>query len=567
MAKHRIGIDLGTTNSVVAYSEMGRERVVKVEANEHVSSVLPSCVAWSKDGLLVGARARREYATVVREFKREIGTNKSFSLGGGTYSPVELSSFVLKAIKDGFSRQVGEVEGAVITVPANFTDRKRAETKEAGVLAGLDVLRIINEPSAAAIAYARSPRPPKENTLIIDWGGGTLDVSLVDCHGDVLDIRANDGDERCGGADVDAAILQLLLNRHSREIGGSVDLPSVRWELTEWAERIKLHLSSETVWEEPINLKTARTFLDTRVTREDLNRLVAPLLDRVMDAVGRCLAKAPEGEVDARSVSDILLVGGSCKLPALRRRVTEKFGRDGRSDIDPMEVVALGAAYQAEHASRTGSLVTLHSLTHALGTSCIGEDSSGVIRSNLFSPILEAGMKLPATATQTYYTANDNQTRVAVDVFEALVPGETVDAMTPWGDTTVIDGLPPGPSGSVALELTFHYSLEQELSVSVKVPNHGIERSWKAQHRRNLEAQRKESQRRVDTLHERTLSPLRDLVRAARARSDRFDRIARGALADLEAAVASSDVEKAKDAKARLMDALFELGISLDDRQ
>jgi molecular chaperone DnaK (HSP70) len=174
-------------------------------------------------------------------------------------------------------------------------------------------------------------------------------------------------------------------------------------------------------------------------------------------------------------------------------------------------------------------------------------------------------MKLPATATKTYYTVNDNQTAVNIDVYEALVPGETVDGMTSWGDATTVDGIPPGPGGSVAIELTFNYSLEQELSVGVNIPAHGIKRTWKAQHRSELEGRRSESQRKVDSLHERTLAPLRDLVRSARSRSQKFDRIAQGALADLEAAVSSNDIEKAKEAKARLVDALFELGISLED--
>jgi molecular chaperone DnaK (HSP70) len=564
MARYRIGIDLGTTNSVVAYTDMGRERVAKVEQNEYSSAVLPSCVAWSKDGLLVGARARREYSTVAREFKRDIGSDKTYHLGGNVYTPVELSSLILRRIKESFEREVGEIEGAVITVPANFTDRKRAETKEAGRLAGLDVLRIINEPSAAAIAYARSVRPPRENTIIIDWGGGTLDVSLVDCDGDVLDIKANDGDERCGGADIDEAITQMIISQHKSELAGKIDVPAVRGELVLAAEQIKIYLAGESEWNEPINLRSARTFLDVRVTRDDLNRLAAPLIDRVMAAVERCLAKAPEGKLDPRSVSEVLLVGGSSKMPALRRRVTEKFGRDGRADIDPMEVVALGAAYQAEHATRTGSLVTLHSLTHALGTSCLGRDSKGVIRQNLFDPILEAGMKLPATATKTYHTVNDNQTAVDVDVYEALIVSETADGMTPWGPTTTIDGIPKGPAGSVNIEVTFSYSLEQELSVAVQIPGHGIKRAWKAQHRRDLEGNRAESQRKVDSLVEKTVAPLRDLVRAARTKSDRFDRIASGALADLEAAVTAGDIERAKEAKARLMDALFELGISLD---
>lgn len=565
MARYRVGIDLGTTNSVIAYTDMGKQRVVKVETNEYTSAILPSCIAWSKDGLLVGARARREYASVVREFKRDIGTDKVYLLGGTSYSPVELSSLVLRRLKDGFEREVGEIEGAVITVPANFTDRKRAETKEAGRLAGLDVLRIINEPSAAAIAYARSVRKPGENALVIDWGGGTLDVSLIDCVGNVLDVKANDGDERCGGADVDAAIAQLIMSKHRAELGGKVDVPAVRGELLLVAEQIKIHLASETEWSEPINLKSARTFVDVHLTREEVNRVTAPLIDRVMAAVDRCLTKAPEGALDTRAISEIILVGGSSKLPALRRRIVDRFGRDGRVDIDPMEVVALGAAYQAEHAQRTGDTIIVHSLTHALGTSILGRDKHGIMRENLFSPILHAGMKLPARATESYRTVHDNQESIGVSVFEALIPGETTSGMTEWGEETTIDGLPAAPAGQIEVQITFEYSIEQELSVSVTIPKSGVKRTWKAQHREELATKRPESQRKVDELHERTLAPLRDVVRLARQRSARLDRIASGALADLEAAVAAGDVERAKESKARLMDALFEQGLSLEE--
>jgi len=188
------------------------------------------------------------------------------------------------------------------------------------------------------------------------------------------------------------------------------------------------------------------------------------------------------------------------------------------------------------------------------------------MRTNLFDPILVAGMKLPATATKTYYTVHDDQKAVNVDAYEALLVSETVEGMTQWGQTTTIDGVPRGPAGSVEVDITFSYSLEQELSVGVKIPSHGIQRAWKAQHRKELEGRREESQRKVDSLVERTMAPLRDVVRFARARSERFDRVANGALADLESAVAAGDIERAKEAKGRLMDALFELGISLDDR-
>ncbi len=563
MSTHRIGIDLGTTNTAVAYTELGRERVVKVEKNEYTSGILPSCVAWGRNGLLIGSRAFREPGCV-RQFKRELGTDRRYELGDQSLSPVELSSLVLRRIKDGFEREVGQVEGAVITVPANFTDRKRAETKEAGRLAGLDVLRIINEPSAAAIAYARSNRQPGENALVVDWGGGTLDVSLLDCMGDIVDIKSNDGDERCGGVDIDQGLMEVILADHAASLGGKVDLPAVRWEVERAAEQIKIHLSEDDIWDEPLNLRSARTFLDVRVDRNDLRRIAEPLVDRVLEAIDRCLAKAPEGRVAPNDVSEVILVGGSSKLPLLRRKIADKFGRDGRADINPMEVVALGAAYQAEHAERTGELVTVHSLTHALGTAVIGPDSSGVVRPNLFSPILEAGMRLPARGVNNYSTVHDNQESIDVRVFEALVPAETVDGMTEWGEGQAIVGLPKAPAGSYSVEITFEYSIEQELAVTVSVPGHGVERKWTAKHREELEAGRRASEARIDDLVSRTLEPLRDVVRKARMRESDLDRTAGVALADLEAALSTSDINRAKEAKARLMEALFDLGISLD---
>ncbi len=563
MTRYRIGIDLGTTNSVIAYTDVGRERVVKVEKNEYTSGVLPSAVAWTKDGLIVGVRALRE-SECVRHFKREIGTDKTYDLGGGEHSPVELSSLVLRKLKEGFEREVGEIEGVVITVPANFTDRKRAETKEAGRLAGLDVLRIINEPSAAAIAYSRCDRPPGDNTLIVDWGGGTLDVSLIDCSNGVLDIKANDGDERCGGVDIDQALLELILDRHGAELGGQVDLPAVRWEVERAAEQIKIYLSEEQEWDEPLNLRSARTFLDVSITRKDLNLVAEPLVKRVLEAVDRCLEKAPEGALSPGDVSEVILVGGSSRLTLLQTHLAQKFGKEGRHDLNPMEVVALGAAYQAEHAERTGDLVTIHSVVHPLGTSTVGHDSQGVLRANIFSPIIDSGMKLPARAVKEYLTVHDDQEEVEIDVYEAHPAGELTEGMVQWGETESLKKLPKGPAGSFPINIEFEYSLGQELTVTVSIPN-GMKREWVAKHVRDIERMHSGRKKKVDELVTRTIEPFRILVRSARKRSDQLDRIAGVALADLEAAVSSNDVEGARVAKGRLMDALFELGVSLDD--
>ena len=229
--------------------------------------------------------------------------------------------------------------------------------------------------------------------------------------------------------DIDQALLELILDRHGAELGGQVDVPAVRWEVERAAEQIKIHLSTEQEWDEPLNLRSARTFLDVSFTRKDLNLVAEPFVQRVIEAIDRCLKKAPEGALSPSDVSEVILVGSSSKLPLFQTRLAQKFGKEGRCDLNPMEVVALGAAYQAEHAERTGALITIHS----------------------------------------------------------------------------------------------------------------------------------------DDLVTRTLDPLRDLVRSVRERSDRLDHLAGVALANLEAAVSANDVEGARTAKGRLIDALFELGISIND--
>ena len=558
---YKVGIDLGTTNSVIAYTELGQQRCVKVEENEFTSAVLPSCVATKNGQVVVGARARRD-PNCVREFKRHIGEDISFPLGEEVLTPVELSALVLRQLKEGFERKVGPIDGAVITVPANFTDRKRAETKEAGRLAGLEVLRVINEPSAAAIAYARSSRPPGTNALVIDWGGGTLDVSLIDCLEGVLDIKANDGDERCGGKDLDDAIYALLSDKVRHQLGGNADDPGVRNELMMHCEAIKVHLSSELLWDEPLNIRSVRSFLDFELTRAELEQVAIPLVNRVMSAVKRCLEKSPEGSVDPAQVTDVILVGGSCNLPLLRRRVAEFFGQEPRCDQNLMEVVALGAAYQAEHAREAGDLITIHSLTHSLGVSCAGADSKGVLRPDLFVPILEGTMKLPARGMHTFSTMRDNQDAILVRVYEALVPGETVAEMTAWGEKEIGD-LPPAPAGSYPINIAFDYDVEQRLSVHVEVPGHGISKSWAANHVEGLQSKHDASSATLTRLASSAEESLLDYVAKVRAKSSLLSAKTTGLLGELEAALEAKDMEGARAAKSALAEALFEANISL----
>tara|TARA_R110002072_G_scaffold66954_3_gene164591 strand:- start:7235 stop:8917 length:1683 start_codon:yes stop_codon:yes gene_type:complete len=558
---HTVGIDLGTTNSVIAYTEFGRQRAVKVEESELTSAVLPSCIALKNGELTIGAKARRSL-DCVREVKRGIGTDATFQLGAEFYGPVELSAMILSRLKQGFESAVGPIEGAVITVPANFTDRKRAETREAGRLAGLKVLRLINEPSAAAIAYARSDRPPGSNAVIIDWGGGTLDVSLIDCLEGVLDVRANDGEERCGGADLDDAIFSILEDKARHQLGDKLDDRSVRNDLMNQCEAIKIHLSSEERWDEPLNARTARAFVDFELTRTEFEQAAIPHVNKVLHAVKRCLDKAPEGSVRPEDVTDVILVGGSCNIPLLKRRVAEFFGQDPRCDLNPMEVVSMGAAYQAEHAHEAGDLVTLHSLTHALGVSCAGPDSKGVLRGNMFAPILEATSKLPAKALHTFSSMNDDQESIMVQVYEAHVPGETVDDMVHW-DSKSIDNLPPGPAGSYPINIAFDYNIEQQLTVHVEIPGHGISERWTASHQDELESTRGESESKLSALGVGPVDALKDYAESVRSKSAVLNTDALEQLRQLDEFVEKGDADGARSTKAKLAETLFDLGISL----
>lgn len=496
---HLVGIDLGTTNSAIAFTELGRQRCVKVDVNEYASAVMPSCVAVTRDGqVVVGARATREPLRV-REFKRHMGEDHVYELGGRSYSALELSAVVLRRLKEGFEERHGPIEGAVVTVPAMFDERRRRETLEAGRVAGLNVLRVINEPSAAAIAYTLAEAPPTTGTVVVDWGGGTLDVSVIDGDEAVLDVLSNDGDLHLGGRDLDALVLDRLIERFRAE-GHTVDGdPVAHSELALAAEQIKIRLSEEEAWDEPVAVRSQRAFVEFRLTRAEFEDLASPLLGRVFAAIERALDKHPHGSLAPRDVGDVILVGGTCRMPMLRRRIEEYFGRPGRISLDPMEVVALGAAYQACHAQSSAGapVITLHSLTMNLGVECTGIDEDRILRTDRFACLLTAGTKIPAKATETFSTRYDGQTEILVRVFEVPWRVSRCGGIEPW-DEHLIVGIPPAPAGSFPIQCTFEYHVDQTLTVTVEIPAHGIREEWKPRRLEELEKGRDASRRRVD---------------------------------------------------------------------
>ncbi len=562
---HLVGIDLGTTNSSIAYTEMGRQRCAKVERNDFGSAVMPSCVGLLANGEhAVGAKARR-CLEHVGNFKRGMGLGNAYPLGAGLLSPVELSAIVLRRLREGFEATVGPIDGAVITVPAMFDERQRRETVEAGLVAGLKVLRVINEPSAAAIAYSLSEHPPTENAVVIDWGGGTLDVSLLDCADDVLDVKANDGDMQLGGKDVDRLILGAMRERLRAEGYAEIDDPADNIHLALMAEEVKIHLGEEPVWTAPIILPRQKVIVDFEFTRGALEQLLDPILTRAMEVVARLLTKNPGGTLAPCDVQDVILVGGTSLLLPFQERVEQFFGRPGRSTIDPLEVVARGAAYQAQHAktTSTATLLAIHSLTMNLGISYMGRDGVGVLRLDLFSCLLRAGTRIPAKTTHTFGTVNDDQEQVEIEIYELDSLRERVSGK-PF-DVQTVRGFPRGPAGSFQIAVTFEYSVDQRLTVTVEVPGTDVHKRWVPRHAAALADQRPAARRRVDAAFGDAFASYRPLIaRAGAALLGRPDAPrTEAALADLAAAVDDSDADAAEASKAQLLTAMFDEGVAL----
>ncbi len=474
----RAGIDLGTTNSVIAHVVDGRPVAVVVEEHAGAVAPMPSCVAVAPDGTLLVGTPAAAAADHAREFKRHIGEDVLYALGTRSLRPIELSALVLRRLREGYEERHGALDGVVVTVPAMFDELQRRETIEAAAMAGLKVLRLVNEPSAAAIAYALDDPVSPANTLVVDWGGGTLDVSLVEGDGTVLDVVRNDGDTRLGGRDLDQAVARALL----ATLGDAAHV--VRGDrarlaaLVRAAERAKIALTDAPTWCESFQVAPGDV-RDLALTRARLEDIAAPLVARVLHVVDRMLASVPGRGLAARDVADVVLVGGACRLPLVQRRLAEHCGVAPRTSLDPMEVVALGAAYQAAHAesSRAAGLITLHALTMHLGVRSRGVDRAGVVRDDLFTCLLAAGTKIPATARKTFATSHDAQTEVDIEVHEMAAVAERIAGHRPW-DVRRIGGLPARRAGEVTIEVTFRYRVDQTLEVRVDIPAANISERW-----------------------------------------------------------------------------------------
>lgn len=470
-----IGIDLGTTNSEVALLEGGRPRMIL----DSGQAILPSVVGLADDGqLLVGEVARNQWLLApertVRSVKRRMGEDVKLTMGDQEFSPQEISAMILRALKLRAQEHLGrQVSKAVITVPAYFNDAQRQATREAGELAGLDVVRIINEPTAASLAYEASQTEPQK-ILVYDLGGGTFDVSIVQIERNVVEVLSSHGDTHLGGDDFDKLLIDLVAERFKQEHG--VDLrENLRAHACLWraVERGKIRLSTEPyarIEEEFIVEKEGKPLhLSVELERDEYESLIRPLIERTMDAVQTSLDSAG---LQAEDIDRIVLAGGATRTPLVSRELHQRTGRQPHLEVDPDLCIAMGAAIQAGVIGNEDVGAVLVDITpYTFGVAYLGL-MNGMPYPHCFSPIIHRNTPLPASRTEAYYTSCDDQKCVDVDIYQ----GENSDALknTLVGRFTVED-LRKAPAGD-PITCRIDLDLDGILKVTAREKVTGLEK-------------------------------------------------------------------------------------------
>lgn len=594
-----IGIDLGTTNSAMAVMQGGSADVI---ANAEGDRTTPSVVAISKNGeRIVGKLARRQALTnsknTVYEVKRLIGrrwedkeVQKDIKLmsyemvkagqavkvkmGDKDYSPEEVSAMILSKLKADAEAYLGEpVTEAVITVPAYFDDSQRQATKDAGKIAGLEVKRIINEPTAAALAYGLDKGSKKDEKIAVyDLGGGTFDVSILELGDGVFEVKSTNGDTHLGGADFDRVIVNHLIDQFKKEHGIDVtDDKAVMQRMRDEAEKAKIELS--TAQEVDINLPFLTATADGpvhfeyKLTRAKLEDLVGELVARTAEP---CIKALKDAGVDAKEIDAVVLVGGMTRMPAVQEKVKEIFGKEPMKGVNPDEVVALGAAIQGGVLAGDVKDVLLLDVTPlSLGIETLG---------GVTTKLIERNTTIPTSKSEVFSTAADNQPQVEIHVLQ----GEReMSSDNKSLGRFVLDGIPPAPRGIPQIEVTFNIDANGILNVTAKDKGSGKEQSITIQNSGNLDKDEVEKARKDAEAHAEEDKKKREAIeaknhlenavyQAEKMKSDNKDKISEDdqkkltdAIDDAKKKIESSDKEELEAALKTLNDVIMPIGAKM----
>ena len=573
MAK-TIGIDLGTTNSCVAVIEGGEPVVI---ANAEGARTTPSVVAFSKNGeRLVGQVAKRQAITnpdrTVSSIKREMGSNYKVNIDGKAYTPQEISAMVLQKLKADAEAYLGEkVTSAVITVPAYFTDAQRQATKDAGKIAGLDVKRIINEPTAAALSYGMD-KENDQKVMVYDLGGGTFDVSIIEIGDGVQEVLATAGNNRLGGDDFDQRIIDWMVQSFKTETG--VDLSGDKMamqRLKEAAEKSKIELSGVTT--SNINLPfitadaTGPKHLDLTLTRAKFNELTADLVEKTMGPVRTALS---DSGLSIGEINKVLMVGGSSRIPAVQDAVKSLIGKEPFKGINPDECVAIGAAIQAGVlGGEVDGLLLLDVTPLSLGVETMG---------GIMTKIIDRNTTIPTKKSQIFSTAADNQTQVEINILQ----GEREFARdNKQLGLFALTGIAPAPRGIPQIEVTFDIDANGIVNVSAKDLGTGAQQQITISNTSNMSkddidkavkeaeqyaAEDKKRREEVDTKNEAE----QVAYQAEKLISDNGDKLAEDdkntlntKIAAVKDAITKNDTDLIKAAKDDLMKSLQDIGAKM----